>query len=289
MYWLVGYRCNWANAVDVHRPQICNKLYSHLCKAQIRTQRLHNYPQYLQAVHINAQSLRRHIDQIRKIFQSQKVDIIAISETWLKPNIRSKDVALPGYKLLRNDRLHQNGGGVAIYVRIGLKVKFLYASPSGYLNRPEFIFIKISLLNSNLLFGVCYRPPKTQILVEFEKILLLLILNHNHLLIMGDFNANILDKKLDYDRNQVSDLFKRCNMTVLPLAPTHHLASSHSLIDLIVTSDLRHIVHHGQLPIPHISWHDLIYCVTGLKTSLSTTEFITHYEDLKIASALKYT
>lgn len=272
---IVGCRCMWANEVDQHSHQTINTLSSHSSTAHILKQRLCCYPHNLKVVHINAQSLRRHIDQIWMIFQSQNIDLIAISETWLKPNVQSKEVAMPGYKLLRNDRLHKNGGGVAVYVRAGLKNKLLYMSPSGYSNKPEFMFIEIRLSNSDtLLFGVCYRPPNTEVFVEFEKTLLHLLSGYSNALIMGDFNADLQDKKLDLNRNQVPVMFTCCNMTILPLKPTHHLAGSHSLIDLIAVTDPRHVVHHGQLPIPNVSWHDLIYCVIGLKSTLPSKKCI---------------
>ncbi|KAG8296790.1 hypothetical protein J6590_049817, partial [Homalodisca vitripennis] len=44
----------------------------------------------------------------------------------------SRMVALPGYTLQRNDRLGKTGGGVAVYVREGLRCKQLALSPSEY-------------------------------------------------------------------------------------------------------------------------------------------------------------
>lgn len=260
-----------------------NSLSSHLSPGQILKERLHDYQLNFKAIHINAQSLKGHLDLIVEIFQAQNTDVIAVSESWLKPHIRSKDVAIPGYKLLRNDRLHRNGGGVAVYVKLGLKYRFVFVSSSGYTNSPEFMFIEISLPNSKqFLFGVCYRPPKAKIFVEFKRAVLYLRSYYKDVVIMGDFNADILANKLDVDRSQVTGLLKSCNLSVLPLAPTHHTDTSHSLIDLIVVSNSHNVIHHGQLPVPHISWHDLIYCVLDYQTTAYTTEFIDYCRKLNL-------
>src|SRR5436190_8389728 len=48
----------------------------------------------------------------------------------------------------------------------------------------------------------------------------------------------------------------------------------------MVVSDPQDIVHHGQLPLPGVSHHDLIYCVYSIKTPKNTTKFLT-YRDFK--------
>ena len=67
--------------------------------------------------HLNAQSIksRNHIIQIRELVVNKKMDILAISESWLNSSTSNAEVEIIGYKLHRLDRLHKKGGGVCIY------------------------------------------------------------------------------------------------------------------------------------------------------------------------------
>lgn len=164
-----------------------------LSTADCLSRSLSPYPKKLKAAHINAQSLRAHIDEVREIFQPTNFDLIAISESWLKPTIHSNNVSLPGYILQRNDRTGKQGGGVAVYIREGIKFNIVYSSPSEYSAKPEFLLIEISLCGADvLLLGVCYRPPRTGHLLDFENALLNFMFRYSHVLIMGDFNTDLL-------------------------------------------------------------------------------------------------
>lgn len=66
--------------------------------------------------HINAQSLRKKIDEFRYVFETSYIDIICISETWFDSNTTDSYVSLNGYNVFRNDR-KGFAGGVVIYVK----------------------------------------------------------------------------------------------------------------------------------------------------------------------------
>ena len=70
---------------------------------------------------INIQSLylladpyhRRKIDEIHDTLANElQVDIITLSETWLKPNISDKKVEIDGYTFYRKDRENTRSGGI---------------------------------------------------------------------------------------------------------------------------------------------------------------------------------
>uniref|UniRef100_A0A1B6LXE9 Endonuclease/exonuclease/phosphatase domain-containing protein n=1 Tax=Graphocephala atropunctata TaxID=36148 RepID=A0A1B6LXE9_9HEMI len=249
--------------------------------AQLLISELSPFPKQLKAAHINAQSLRGHIDDISAIFRTQSFDIISISESSLKPSIPSVEVSLSGYILHRNDRLNKGSGGVAVYTKQNLRVKFLDASSQEYSARPEYLFLEIGLSGSDaLLLGVCYRPPKIGHLSDFENVLLRLMPSYSHVLIMGDMNTDLLMKTPNYDYNQLTTMFDCCNMSIVPLDATHHTAESHTLLDLIVVNELKDIFHKGQLPIPAVSKHNPIFCVLSYKTPKPTERFL-RYRDFR--------
>jgi len=62
------------------------------------------------------------VHQLSTDINSYNVDIAAVTETHLKNKHTDSVVAIPGYILLRRDRLRRNGGGVALCVRSSLSV-----------------------------------------------------------------------------------------------------------------------------------------------------------------------
>lgn len=241
----------------------------------ILTRTLSPFSKHLKAAHINAQSLIGHIDEVRTLFENESFDIIGISESWLKPSIQSNLVSLPGYSLIRNDRVNKVGGGVCVFIKEGLKAKLLYSTPSDYSSRPEFMFIEIIITSSDvLLLAVCYKPPKIGYLIDFENVLLRFLPSYSRVLVMGDFNTDLHNTNITYGHTQLTTMFHSCNLDILPLGPTHHTATSHTLLDLLVVSDQAEVLHFGQIPVPGVSHHDLVYCVFSIRAPMPPTKYI---------------
>lgn len=264
-------------------PTLITDLQPCTSTSQLLISKLAPFHKHLTAAHINAQSLTAHIEEVWVILDTQVFDVFAVSESWLKPSISSRDVDIAGYTLYRNDRINKIGGGVAVYVRNNLKVKVLFTTPQEYTARPEFMFLEVGLYGANaLLLGVCYRPPRIGHMTDFEDALLRILPNYNNVLIMGDLNTDLL-KRNNNETIQLTDFFRSCNLSILPLNATHHTANTHTLLDLMVVSDPALSVCHGQISVPAISHHDLIFCALTLKTPKIRQRFIT-YRNFRVFS-----
>lgn len=75
-------------------------------------------------LHINAQSIPAHFPDMLASFDNQNIHALLVSESWLKPCLPSVSYSLPGFNLIRNDRIGRVGGGVAIYLRTHIKYLF---------------------------------------------------------------------------------------------------------------------------------------------------------------------
>lgn len=224
---------------------------------------LNKFPSALKVCHINAQSIPSHYDEFFELFSDGTADIIAVSETWFKPSLQSCLYSLPGYDLFRNDRIGKGGGGVAVYVRSQFVTTVLHSSPQPYTLSPEFLFVEIRAGPDPLLLGVVYRPPKAGRWSILEDALIEVMCKYHHTIILGDFNADLL--RDHFDSLQLQNMMRSLSLNILPSGPTyHHTSTSHSLLDLIVVSDLDSVVSHGQLPVPGISGHDLVYLAYSL-------------------------
>ena len=66
--------------------------------------------------HLNIQSLRNKLDELRLFCNEYKPHVLSLNETWLDENISDDELHLTGYNIiLRSDR-DSFGGGVAVYI-----------------------------------------------------------------------------------------------------------------------------------------------------------------------------
>lgn len=216
------------------------------------------YHKYLNIIHINAQSIHAHYADMLTSFDCKFIDAILVSETFLKPSIPSIQYHLPGFVLIRNDRVGKGGGGVAIYLRADIPFKIIDQSLSAHSNIAEYLFIEITVHHSKILLGVYYPPSRN---IDYFSSLEINLENltpiYDHTLILGDFNTCLLKK--DARSAKLLSLVSSLNMNILPLNATHH--SPHcvpSLLDLILVSDPDRVGTYGQLS-ASFSYHDLIF------------------------------
>ncbi|CAF4742534.1 unnamed protein product [Pieris macdunnoughi] len=145
-------------------------------------------------VHINAQSVPAHYSYLFTSLQYCNIHAILISESWLKPSLPSTSFPIPGFHLLRNDRLARVEGGVAIYLRAHISYFILSSSPQPPPNDAvEHFSLEVSFSYSKLLLGVFYSFSLN---VDYFSALGLLldnfINNNKHTIFMGDLNTCLL-------------------------------------------------------------------------------------------------
>jgi hypothetical protein len=234
-------------------------------------------------VHLNAQSLcdTSHFEEFCFSFLGSGVNIIAVSETFLKPGIKAE---LPGYEVIRNDRSGKGGGGVAVYVMNGLVPKLLSASLPDYSNKPEYVILEIKLHSEKLLFACVYRPPKAGSFEQFIDDLCVFIPNYKYLVICGDINARFGSGSFETDT--IETLLKSCNVTCLPFGNTFHTASCDSALDIIATNCNSLIVDFDKTSAAGFSAHDLLYACINISTAKTKPKYIC-YRDINKVDEVK--
>ena len=70
---------------------------------------------------LNICKLTTHIDELRILLANNDIDIISINETKLDEVISDNEVSIPGYDIIRRDRLSNGGGGICFYVRSSIE------------------------------------------------------------------------------------------------------------------------------------------------------------------------
>lgn len=216
---------------------------------------------FLNVGHFNSQSIlptkrAEKFDDIKSIIQNSFLDIVGVSETWLKSYHTNSTLKINGYKIVRNDRSKRTGGGVAFFISTKIKFKIIEYSPVDSL--IEYLFIQVNFSGVPYLLGVVYRPSgDINILSEtFSD----LSSKYENIIIMGDLNQNLLN---DFTKNDTIDFFDNFNLSIHSNAPSPtHFDVSHnsvSLIDFFVLSKPDLVDFSDQFWIPSISKHAFIY------------------------------
>lgn len=217
----------------------------------------------LNIIHMNARSIPRHIVEIREILEGSLVHFCPVSETFLNSRCPPANYSVKGYNLFRNDR-GKKGGGVAIYCMSKLKCFRVASSESG--SPIEYLFVETRISDSKILIGAIYNPPpSTDKIKLLEGVLADLIPRYDLCAICGDLNINKLTKTPERDR--LLSLLRAYRLQAIQFDPTCHspISSSSSLIDYAIVSENAQILSSGQLGVPNISEHDLLFVSLKVK------------------------
>ena len=118
-------------------------------------------------------------------------NVLALTETWLKPDIFNAEVLCPNYTVYRYDRTRCDGGGVLIAV-LNTFPSFLIDIQN--VNEVEFIASCILFSNFKIFVTCSYIPPKSDLslyLMHFNmiKTVCKLASSNDMILVLGDFNT----------------------------------------------------------------------------------------------------
>lgn len=233
--------------------------------------------------HFNAQSLNNKIDEFRFIFENSSVDVICVSETWLKESTPDSLINLRGYKIFRADR-KTLGGGVAIFVKNNIKCNFKCKSTNNHQasnmtegierDKIEYIFIEIVSNGNKLLVGCVYRPNRYISTDLFLDKIEDLTDDYSDVVIAGDFNCNIL-----LDTMIVDNMLSLGLVPVNRHIPTHYTATTNTLLDLFFINTLSKVKLYDQLSAACFSRHDLIFITYDFNLLCEAEKFT--YRDFK--------
>ena len=215
---------------------------------------------------LNINSLTRHIDERRIHLDDYSIDILSLNETKLDDSIKSCEIHIPGYELIRRDR-DTNGGGVCFYLKTS--INFVARSDLNVANL-ENLCLEIRKPNSKPFFVVTwYRPPCSSIesFLFYESLISKLDSLGSEYYLVGDFNCSMASSHHDTNTRRLCEISDLYGLHQLITEPTRITESSSSLIDLIYTNYVDRVVCSGVSHIS-ISDHSLIYVYRKLSTDL---------------------
>ena len=172
---------------------------------------------------INIRSIRNKSVALAEFINSNKSDIIAVTETWLRPDDTDSFIASvtpPGYKCTHVPRQQGRGGGVGFFIRDDIDFKVL---PQPCFNTFESISVHLSTGNAqDIVFHTVYRPPnvsKANFIEDFSSFVEGAALSCCENVILGDLNLH-LDKQDGWSQ-KFNDSLCQYNFTQIIDSPTH--------------------------------------------------------------------
>ena len=245
-------------------------------------------------VHLNIRSLLKKIDQLRVILINSQIEILTISETWLREAHPTKSLDINGYTAFRQDRQgltsKTKGGGLITYVidkwaDNTVQLKNLNTCTGDI----EAQWLKITRPNSrNLVICNLYRPPAgdlSKCTTYMSNCLTRINMHKQNIFILGDWNVNYKNslspsyKKLTFfeSRNHLKQIIKDT---------TRNTSTSKTLIDLIQTN-AKFVSESGTLD-SYLSDHQPIFVIIKKNRSqVDLKEFVGRsYKNLNLESLL---
>ena len=146
--------------------------------------------------HFNIQGLGLSFDKLKRIVSGGTPDVIGLCETFLDSK---KDILLdiPGYRMETLNRKQMARGGLVLYIagRLAYNIRCnLSRNEKGIF---ESLFIEIKSMRMYLVVVLVYRSPSGSIpsfLKILEEVLDSVQKHPYELILMGDFNLNLLDR-----------------------------------------------------------------------------------------------
>lgn len=131
------------------------------------------------AWNVNSIRSKAKQEEVRYLLSEQKPHLLLLSETKLNDG---NFVHFPQYKIYRNDRLSDGGGGTAILIREPIKHEVVNTP---LLKASEATCVKLSLSNSKSIIVNSFYCPKNLLRDDLSKLMSL----HPSVFMGGDFNA----------------------------------------------------------------------------------------------------
>ena len=222
----------------------------------------------IKCMYTNTDCLTNKLDELELFFQTEGIDIAAITET-LPKNKPGDEIlhfdSVPGYKCLDS----QNGRGVCLYIKDSIH----------YTRCPEYeniflpsVFCKVVLSKEKtFLIGVVYRSPNLTDEASKDLIKQLKYVNSmskksgDKFVLLGDFNLPDIDWSegtCNKSIESIASLFLECTldgMTQFVKYPTHHRTTqTPTLIDLILSNESNMVLNMKYFPPLGMSHHSVL-------------------------------
>lgn len=194
--------------------------------------------------HSNIRSIPRHLDELKVHIDNLDIEfsVIGITESWLQEH-NSALYNLENYKHFSRVRHSRSGGGVSLFIKDTISCRII-EEISLVNDIIECLFIEIKKsevqTSQDVIVGVIYRPPNTDIRLFNDSLSEIIHRIHNNKLIylLGDFNINLLNTDNHPATSEFVELMYSFSLFPLISKPTRIQQNSATLIDNIFSNQI---------------------------------------------------
>ena len=167
------------SGIDINPgPSVASESSSSFSSAESLSSNMRNLmTNSVSCLHLNIKSIVPKLDFI--VAEYSFHDILSFTESWLKPDISTDSLKLPGYKPpFRISRVDRLGGSVVVFVKDEINCATRLELQVGSV---ECIWLEIKINNKKYLYGTIYIPPNSGQQIWEELVQSIdLALNSNH-------------------------------------------------------------------------------------------------------------
>ena len=224
----------------------------------------------------------------------KNIDVLAISESWLTPDIPDHCIHLDQFNFARNDRGLRpktnssknktssnrkprrfiQGGGVLLYIKTGISFKVLAESRVKSIDDTEYLILELIADNAQkFLVAVVYRRPKGHVLNTFFNQLRQFAHLYMNIVLLGDFNSDILcpaNSPYYYYTSSLVSLINEHGFFNVPYGATHHATIAGTWLDLIIVDSSDKVLSFDKSEVPFICNHDYLILDYKLESTNAT-------------------
>ena len=215
----------------------------------------------------NADSIKPKTSSITDFIIEQKLDILAITESWLNGDGRDDLVladlkyTLPHFNIYHVPRTERKGGGVFLLAHSGLNVK---QNDTHQFSSFEYMDSTVHCGSSSVRLLTIYRPPPSKenkltpkmFFKDFSTLLESVSIYQGNVLMLGDFNFHV-DVPDDYNASKFLDLLDSAGLQQHVQNATHK--KGHTL-DLMISRKSSHFVSDLSVKMGLPSDHYAVKC-----------------------------
>src|SRR5882724_5185459 len=144
-------------------------------------------------LNINIQSLSKNYDNLNCFLATfnKQFNIIGLTEIWLQSSLQASFYNNSGYSFECSLRDNSRYGGVGIYIKNTISYSIISYN---ILSGAESIWLKITVETVDIIIGVIYRKPDSDVndfLHSLDDAFHTLHIDINTCILMGDFNIDI--------------------------------------------------------------------------------------------------
>ena len=210
-----------------------------------------------------------NFEEIKLMMQEKKIDILCVSETWIRPGFDNRFLNMPGYVVIRQDS--GIGGGTCIYINQDLTVNSINVNIPR-ISQVEDLWVTVQCRKlPSIIIGTIYRHPHAPVASYdyISDVIKEILLKDKPTFIFGDVNDDLLKPNA-----KLNNVIRDTKLHQIVDRPTRITENSSTLLDILITNNPNMLTNFDVVPC-QIADHEIVMVDIDLMKPKRKPEFKT--------------